>query len=120
MIKLFFATFFIAELIIAISLIFKIYQFNKRVNILNSKIKNNKYKIEIYLSDFRIFLEAFEEKIAEYKKLIREKRDEYSFKIIKTLLIYMSIFFLKGKYKKSVIVYQFLCEVYDGIQEAGC
>lgn len=116
--KLFFIVFFVAELIIAITLMLKIRQFNKCVNNWNNLILKNKNKIGGYFEDVRTLIEYFSVNLIKVRELIKRKREEYLIKVAKTALIYSSIFLLKGKYKKSVLAYQFVKEVYEGIKEA--
>jgi hypothetical protein len=120
MIKLFFATFFIAELIIALAVITKIRQFDKCVNSLNALVSDNKHKIRDGLKDFKWLLVDCVNSFNKMKSHIQRKKEEYLFSAMKTSLIYASIFLLKGKYKKSIIAYQFLSEVYSGFKEAEC
>jgi len=49
---------------------------------------------------------------------IVQKREEYLINILKTSLMYGSIFMLKGKYKKSVFAFQLVKEIYEGFKEA--
>ena len=118
MLKIFFATFFIAELIIALTAILKIYQFDRCVNTCNDFILANRNKIQPLFIDFRLLIEDFQNGIAELKKYIKQKREEYSLQILKTSLIYGCIFLLRGKYKKSIFAFQLIKEIYEGIKEA--
>lgn len=120
MIKIFFATFFIAELIIALAVITKIRQFDKCVNSLNALICENKGKLRDSLKDFKWLLVECVNGFNKVKSHIQHKKEEYLFGILKTLLIYACIFLLKGKYKKSIIAYQFLSEVYSVFKEVEC
>lgn len=118
MIKLFFITFFIAELIIVLTVVMKIYHFNKFINALNEMICTNKYKISAIFLDFRSLLEDFSKGILQLKECICQKRTEYSLKILKTSLSYAIFFMLSGKYRKTIIAYQFFKEIYDGVKES--
>lgn len=114
MIKIFIATFFIAELIIAITVISKIYRLNKCINALNEFIVETQPLIGTLFVGIRELFEEFNQNIIKVKELITKKRQEYLLKTIKTSLIYCCIFFLKGKYKKTVLVYQIIREFYEG------
>lgn len=118
MIKIFFATFFIAELIIAIAIISKIYQLDKCVNKLNKLVVANKEQVRILFVDFRLLFEYFNKSITRIKEVIAQKRQEYLISALKTSIIYGSLFFLKGKYKKTVLAYQLIREFYEGFKEA--
>lgn len=118
MIKIFFVTFFIAELIIAMAVILRIYQLDKAVNRWNNLILANQYKIKIGFMDFRFLLEEFNNSFLKFKDFIRQKRQEYLFKSLKTSILYGSIFLLKGRYKKTILAYQVIKEIYEGFLEA--
>ncbi len=115
--KIFFVTFFIAELIIALTIILKIRQLNKAVNKLNQSVTKNKYKIASKIEDFRYLCIDINRKIEETKEYFRQKRDEYLIKASKTILIYLGIFFFKGKYRRTILGYQLIKEVYSGLCE---
>ena len=117
MIKIFFATFFIAELIIAIAVIVKIRQLDKCVNSLNVLVLENKHKIRDGLKDFKWFIVDCVNNFNKLKSYFQRKKEEYLLSALKTSLIYSSILLLKGKYKKTVLAYQFLSEVYSGFKE---
>ena len=118
MIKIFFVTFFTAELIIAMAVILRIYKLDKAVNNWNNLILANQNKIKAGFMDFRFLLEEFNNSFIQFKEFIRQKRQEYLLKSLKTSIIYGSIFLLKGKYKKSVLAYQVIKEIYEGFLEA--
>lgn len=117
MIKLFFITFFIAELIIAISLILKIYNFDKCIRKLNDLILLNKNNIKSNFSDLHILMEEFAKSVIDVKTFIAEKRKEYTLNLIQTTLTYLGIFTLRGKYKKAILTYQLAKEFYEGFSE---
>lgn len=117
MVKLFFITFFIAELIIALSLIISIYRFDKRVRKWNEIISESKGKIKVAFVDARSILQEFTDGLEKLIALISQKKEEYMFRFLKTSLMYSCIFLLKGKYKKAVLAYQLVREIYDGLQD---
>lgn len=118
MIKLFFITFFAAELIIALTLIFKIYGLNKSVNAWNKLILSNKDSIKANFSELHSIVADFSQSIIDVKNYIEEKRKEYTLNFIQTLLSYTAIFMLRGKYKKAILTYQLFKEFYEGFTEA--
>lgn len=118
MIKLFFITFFIAELIIAMAVIIKIYQFNKYVNDLNSIVLSSQEPLRTLFVDFRVLFEYFNINFNKLRELITQKREEYILKVLKTTIFYTVFFFLKGKYKKAILAYQVFKEIFDGIKES--
>lgn len=117
MIKLFFITFFIAELIIAIAVIVKICKLDISVNRLNEVVLANGSKIKYAILDFRLSLETFVDTFNKLRRLVRQKQLEYFLKALESAVIYGSCFFLKGKYKKAMLTYQLAREIYEGIQE---
>lgn len=117
MFKIFFATLFIAEVIIALAVISKIYKFNKLVNSLNEAVLASQSKIRMGFFDLRFMFEEFNRGLSELKDLICRKREEYILNILKKSLVYGSFFFLKGKYKKAVLAYQIVREIYEGCTE---
>lgn len=117
MYKLFFATFFIAELIIALSIINKLHKTDKCVIALNETVCANKEKIQSSFEDVRMFIATFNKEFAKFKELIRQKRHEYLYTILKTIVMYCGIFLLKGKYKKAVLAYQLATEIYESFIE---
>ena len=119
MIKIFFVTFFIAELIIALTVIIKICQLDRCVNTFNALVLANQSTIRTAFIDFHLLIEDFNNGLAELKNFIVKKREEYLINTLKTSLIYGSIFLLKGKYKKSVFAFQLVKEIYEGILEAN-
>lgn len=118
MIKLFFITFFIAELIIFASIVLKIHKINKSVNKLNNLVLKNRLNIKVFFTDIRFIIEEFNNNFIKLKELIEQKRQEYLFRFFKTSLIYGSIFFLRGKYKKTILAYQIIREIYEAVQTA--
>lgn len=117
MYKLFFATFFIAELIIALAIINKLQKANKCVNALNESVCAYKDKIRSSFADIRRLLDTFNKEFARFKGLIKQKRHEYLYTILKTVVAYCGIFLLKGKYKKAILAYQLATEIYESFIE---
>lgn len=117
MLKIFFATFFIAELIIAFFAIAKIRNFNKRVNTLNALVTSNKVKVRDGLKDFKWLLADYVNDFRKLRAFVKLKKEEYLFRVLKTSLIYSCILLLRGKYKRGVLVYQVLSEIYEGFSE---
>lgn len=118
MITLFITTIFIAELIIAFSIINYIMHFDKKVKQLNKKTKSFRYDARIFFLDSRYVLRTFVEELNIFKKVLKRKREEYILNTIQTALIYMSLVRLKGKSKKILLAYRFGREIAEGIMEA--
>lgn len=118
MIKMFFITFFLAELVIAVAIIAKILHVDKYVNALDKEITDNQNKLRFGFIDLRMLFEDFGDGIIEFKKVIQQKREEYFFRFLKTSFVYGSILFLKGNFRKAIMTYQLGKEIYEGLQEA--
>lgn len=119
LIKLFFITFFAAEMIIALALMHIIYHFDKKVNKFNDKILKTQKPIKDIFRSIRILIKSFNRAFLNFKEEVRKKREEYILKFLKTSLIYGGIFFLKGKYRKMIMGYEFIREIYEGIKESS-
>lgn len=117
MIKVFFITFFISELIIALAIIFKIRSFNKKVNQLNKIIESSQNDLKELFFDIRFLLETFNDSIQKLKNFIRQKKEEYIINISKKILIIIGFLSLKGKYKKMLIAYELGKEIYTEFKE---
>lgn len=120
MTKLFFfllIAFFIAELIIALSLIFHISKFNRTVNKWNDFISAEKTNLCRLFVDFRALMQDLTQSIICFKELVIKKKRQYVFSFLKTSAIYFGILSLKGKYKKTAIALQLAKEIYEGIRE---
>lgn len=118
MIKIFFITFFIAELIIAITAILKIMQLDKGIVNLNQEILANRSKIGVCFCDLRLLLENFTSDLESFKSIMKQKRQEYLLKFLKTGLVYYGAFISKGKAKKMLITYQLGKEIYEALNES--
>lgn len=122
MITLFIITFFIAELIIFGAVILKVCEFNKFVNSFNLKVIFVNEHIRDEFFDFRVFVRAINFAILRLSRIIREKRDEYIFSMVKNAVIYGGIFFLKGKWAnfgRILAAYNIGKEVYQEINNGS-
>lgn len=118
MITLFIITIFIAELIIAFSIINSIMHFDKEVNQFNKQTTSFRYEARIFFLDSRYVLRTFVEELNKFKRILKRKREEYILNTIQTALIYMSLLRIKGKSKKILLAYRFGREIAEGIMEA--
>lgn len=117
MITIFFATIFIAELVIAGAAVLKIMQLDRCVNLINSTVAENNPKLKAALSECRDFITEIRESVVAVKMLIMRKKQEYVLKTLRTLLFYYGIFFFKGKHKKIALAYQLGKEIYEVLKE---
>ncbi len=117
MIKIYFITFFISELIIAFAIIIKILQLDKRVNELNAIILANQDKIKSIFTTSRLFFENFVDHYEKLRAALIQKRTEYIINFVKTALVYFGLVFSKGKYRNAILAYQLIREVYCELNE---
>jgi len=121
MTKLFFIfliAFFIAEVIIAVIAILNICKYDRAVNKLNNLISVKKPSIEFFFMDLRAIFEDFTAGIESLKKIIKEKKTLYLYNVLRTVVVYLGIFSLKGKYKKAAIGIQLAKEIYEGVADS--
>lgn len=118
MINIFIAIVFIAELIIALTIIVNIYKLDFQVVALNNSIWAYKSRAKNDFRCFKIALKLVNNKIIKLRAIVKRKNQEYLLKVLKTTLIYGSLFALKGKYRKIILGYQLGKEIFEGIQEA--
>lgn len=117
MIKLFFLTFFIAELIIATAIILKIHKINKKVNRLNRFFECSKNDIRELFIDARFLLKTFNDSIEQIREYIKQKKQEYILRVTKKLVILFGFLSLSGKYKKIILAYELGKEIYQEFKE---
>lgn len=110
--------FFIAEVLLAIAAIFNLCKYDRAVSRLNDSITAQKPSVQVFFKDLRAVFVDFAKGIENIKNLIKEKKTEYLYNVIKTSVVYLSILTLKGKYKKAAIGIQLAKEVYEGILDA--
>ncbi len=98
---LFIATIFIAELIIAGTLIVNILKADKAVKALNSELVGQKPQIKAILSGIREGIHEVKEKQSYFFDLIKKKREQYLINSLKLILTYLLLHFIKSRYKKA-------------------
>ena len=91
--------------------------FHKAKYVYRILISMNKYKIRTGFIDLRLILEDFCSEVVRINNIIRQKRHEYLYMFLKTVIVYFGIFIVRGKYKKAIIAYQLAREIYEGFAE---
>lgn len=109
---------FLAEIVLALAVILNLYRLDRSVIKLSKQFLCANSLIKPIFFDIREFLAELTRDINEFAVILGKKRDEYFLKSAKTLLAYLLIFSLKGKYKKTFIACQFAKEIYEGCFEA--
>lgn len=118
MFKIFFAIFFLSEVIIASAIISKILHWRKCVNHFNQDVLFFQRKITPFFIDIRLFLEDIIQGVYNLKNYFIQKRREYTLKVLNSSMVYLVLFLLRGKYKKAVLVCLFGKDVLQGILES--
>lgn len=117
MIKLFFLTFFMAELIIASAIILKIHKINRKVNRLNQFFEGSKNDIIELFVDVRFLLKTFNDGVEQIRQYVQQKKQEYIIRITKKMVIFFGFLSLNNKYKKIILAYELGKEIYQEFKE---
>ncbi|MBP7212323.1 hypothetical protein KBA27_05760 [bacterium] len=112
MIKIFIATFFIFEIIIAMAIIIKLYKFDKKVISLEKEVKSQREVLKALFLKLRETLVKANEKVLSVEKIARKKEREFRFGLIKQLIVFLGIFLLKDKYKKKILFLNIMIDVF--------
>lgn len=110
---LFIATIFIAELIIASALVSFIVRADKKVCEINNSVTVSKPILEENLKVFKKSVISLQNTVESFFTFIRKKREQFTMKIIVTLVMYASLIFFRGRFKKAAAVFQTLVLVKD-------
>ena len=98
----------IAELIIAVSIVSKIVDIDKKILVTNKNVTLSKINIITTIRDFRVILDDISEVFAGIFEYLERKRREYFYSTIKALSMMLLMFILKGKYKKMLLAYELI------------
>lgn len=110
---LFIATIFIAELIIAATLINFILKADRKVCELNNKVTELKPYIEDWLKSFKDVVYNLQNTVSSFFAFVKRKRDQFLTKLIISIVIYASLIFFKGRFKKAAAIFQTLVLLKD-------
>lgn len=110
---LFIATIFIAELIIALTLISYIFKADKAVQDLRKEIISRKPQIKAGLLGVREGIHLVREKQVHLFEIIKQKRNQYLISLAKMIFVYLLLFIIKGKCKKAASICQGILLVKD-------
>ncbi len=114
MIKIGIAVIFFAELIFFINIIYLIVKLDKAVVKISKSVMNLGVEIRVVFQDIKAVLQDFVNIVKTLQIKIEERRYEYSKKMIKTSLFYLSLILLRGNYKKVFILYNLCKDIYSG------
>ncbi len=110
---LFIATIFIAELIIAGSLIIFIVKTDRKVRELNNRVIVFKPVLEGYLKAFKKAVYNLQNTFEAFFTFIKKKRQQFLTKVIIAVVMYASLIFFRGRFKKAAAVFQTLVLLKD-------
>ncbi|MCI1272985.1 MAG: hypothetical protein LKG27_00935 [Clostridiaceae bacterium] len=109
---------FIAELIIALTLILSIVKADRYVTEMNTKIITGKNTAAVILVDIKKVVLNLRTGVNTLIDLIKRKKREYSLKVMQTVILYALMIFCKGKYKKAAIVFQLMVAINDYMHDS--
>ncbi len=115
---LFIATIFIAELIIASTIISKIVQADKWVCKFNEKVSLCQPDIHKYALFIKDTVSCAKELVETVRTVIKKKQEEFRLRVIKTLIIYTLLLVMKSRFKKLATFCQYLVfakDYWDGL-----
>lgn len=115
---LFIAIIFIAELIIASSLISNIMKADRYVCNLNEKVTQYRPKIEKVLFSFTDCLKCINSSFESATTFLKRKQQEFKMRIIKTIIIYGLLLVMRSKFKKLATVCKYIVltkDYWDGL-----
>lgn len=110
---LFIATIFIAELIIAGSLIMFIVKTDRKVRELNNRVIIFKPVLKSYLKTFKKVVFNLQNTFLSFFSFLRKKRQQFITKVIIAVVMYASLIFFRGRFKKAAAVFQTLVLLKD-------
>lgn len=110
---LFIATIFIAELIIAGSLIIFLIKLDRKVREMNNRVIIFKPVLKGYLKALKKAVYNFQNTFESFFKFLKKKRQQFITKVIIAIVMYASLIFLRGKFKKTAAVFQTLVLLKD-------
>lgn len=114
---LFIATIFIAELIIATTIILLIVRADKAVVKYTDLVMKKNTDLEKILKDFSFCVKSFGEYYDCMINSIKRKHRQFQINVLKNVAMYLSLFLLKGKYKKAAAFLQFAILFHDYLQK---
>lgn len=100
----FIAIIFIAEIIIAVSLINAIRKADKAVCLINKNIPDKKAKLLLKIRHFKKGVHDIEQTVNNVINYFQKKKQEYTIRLIKNILIYVLILIIETKFSK---IYKF-------------
>jgi len=115
-----FVIFFILEFIVITMLCYGIYLLDKKVIAISEKFKVNRHTLKFQLRALYDNANRLKITIKCQKRALEEKRRKFFRKLIKGILISITLFFFKRtKFKKKILFVELLLILYDTLR-ADC
>ena len=111
------AIIFIAELIIALTLISYIIKADNAVKKCRASLTNCHCYFEKTIKDIRFCVESFGDYYDCIMNSVKKKRRQFQINMVKNTVMYLSLFLLKGKYKKIAAFLQFAVLFHDYVSK---
>ncbi len=107
------ATVFIAELIIALTLVFFINKADRAIVKCNEVVIEKQKELDKTLKELKSCVTNFGVYYNCMLASVKKKRNQFRINMLKNILMYLSLFLLKGKYKKLAATVQFAVLFHD-------
>ena len=115
-----FAMCFILEFIVVIMICYGIHSLDKKIIALSEKFKVNRHTLKFQLRALYDIANKFKVKVRCQKRILDEKRKAFFRKMLKGLIITITLFFFKRtRFKKKVLFIELLLVLYDTLR-ADC
>lgn len=115
---LFITIVFIAELIIASTLVSNIVKADRYVCKLNEKVLQSRPKIEKFLFNFKDCVGCVKSSFEAATTFLKRKHHEFKMRILKTVIIYGLLIVMRSKFKKLATVCKYVVltkDYWDGL-----
>lgn len=115
---LFIAIILIAELIIAANIISLIEKLDKRVVALSYKVVESRPKLDKALNELKYSVSKLVSGVHDLCVFAEKRRKKYISMVIQNILVYMLLFFLKGRSKRCIAALQLAFSLKEGWDNA--
>ena len=115
-----FAIFFILEFIVVLMICYGLYKLDKKVISISETFKVNRHTLKFQLRALYDQANRFKLKVKCQKRALDEQRRKFIRKIIKSILITITLFFFKKtRFKNKILFIELLLVLYDTLK-ADC
>ncbi len=109
---------FIAELIIAIATIALLSKINKLAIDLNQQVLAAKDYLITGLASLKLSSDGMKKGVCKFFDFMETKKRHYLSKVVQNIILYIFMFFCKGKYKRAAIIFQLIVAIRDYIRDS--